>query len=106
MRQAVHLFDANDSLMDAIFGQSEQVVEPTGLRPAMVEFAMPVWGLLEAVRRRALRRYVVDLCRARFATFSLSDVLPCTGPAGFSSGTGNTGDPEPLFIDSSIDDCH
>lgn len=72
----VHLFDKNDKLTDALLGRSQQLLEPTSDRPSMVEFAMPVWGLVDAVRRGSMRRYFFDLRRACCATFSLRDALP------------------------------
>ena len=77
----VHLFGKTDALIkaivgDAMFGCAEQLVVPTDFRPVMVEFAMPLWGFIDALRRRSVRHYFPDLCSARFATFSLSDVLP------------------------------
>lgn len=72
----VHLFAQTGELPDCFLRKNEALIRPTPMSPMMVEFAMPIWGLADAVRRGHVQRFPADLLRARWTSFSIRDPLP------------------------------
>lgn len=72
----VHLFAQTRELTDCFMGKNEALIRPTPMSPMMVEFAMPIWGLADAVRRGCVKRFLADLLRARWTSFCIRDPLP------------------------------
>ena len=80
----LHLLDDNAAFIDVLVGAGQaplendgsRVLRPSTSRSAMVEFAMPFWGLRDAIRQRRLHRFLPDALRARCTTFSLADPWP------------------------------
>ncbi len=73
------LFDQTDPLVDALTLQSGDVFRSSSTRLAMVEFAMPFWGLSDAVRQGQWLQFPSNLIRSRWTTMSLSDPGPTFG---------------------------
>jgi len=73
------LFARADALDRALLLEGDDVLRPSTNRLAMIEFAMPLWGLSHAIRNRKLLRFLPDLLRSRWLTFSLADPLPALG---------------------------
>ena len=72
----LHLFAKSDPIVDIIVGKCDGFLVPSQQTPVMVEFAMPIWGLADAMRNLRIGQYVKDLLRARWSSFSLRDPLP------------------------------
>ncbi len=75
----VHLFADSDPLIDALTNHAKGLLRPSTTRPAMVEYAMPIWGLYHAYHAGLLHRIIPDMCRSRFTTLSLHDPWPTIG---------------------------
>lgn len=75
----IHLFAAADPLLEALTGDRDGLVRPSTTDPAMVEFAMPIWGLRDALRTGRWNRLIPDVVRSRPTTFSLRDPWPTLG---------------------------
>ncbi|MCA9027740.1 MAG: hypothetical protein KDA86_21200 [Planctomycetaceae bacterium] len=75
----VHLFAQEDSLVDVLIGNADGLLRPSTMQPAMVELAMPFWGLCDAIRERRLHRMIADMLRSRFTAFSARDPWPTIG---------------------------
>lgn len=76
----LHLFSNHDPLADAWFGECQaEPVRPTTKRPVMVEFAMPIWGLKDAIGNRRFIWFLKSLLRSRCSTFAWKDPLPSIG---------------------------
>jgi len=72
----VHLFDHADRLVDSFVGELGECVTPSAGVPRMLGSAMAVYGLTQAIRRRALGTFIRDCWRARDVVFQWSDPLP------------------------------
>lgn len=72
------LFDHNDPLSDALLRNNNDVLRPSNERPAMIEFAMPVWGLWDAIINKKLQ-FPADLIRSRWMTMTVHDPWPTLG---------------------------
>ena len=77
----IHLFAATDPLADALLTTRTQddVLKPSSNRPAMVEFAMPFWGVIDSVRRGHWMQFIPDMLRSRCTILSLRDLGPALG---------------------------
>lgn len=72
----VHLFAPGDRLVESICGEVSDCVRPSAGAPRMLGLAMAVYGLGQAIRRRALWAFVRDCWRARDVVFEWRDPLP------------------------------
>ncbi len=72
----VHLFAATDPVVDIITEASDSFLRPGHQIPLMVEFAMPIWGIADAVRQRRCFAFAGDVFRARCTSFKWRDALP------------------------------
>lgn len=75
----VQLFAGSDPLVDALTLTAEGLLRPSTTRPVMVEFAMPFWGLYDAIRRGRWKQVLPDIVRSRPTAFSLRDPWPTLG---------------------------
>ena len=75
----LHMFSQSDPLVNLLLGQSNGVCHPSSERPVMVEFAMPLWGFVDAVQRGRVVNFVPDLLRSRWVVTELSDPMPMLG---------------------------
>ncbi len=57
-------------------GNEHDLIRPSRTNPLMVEFAMPLWGLADALRRNLWRELIPDMLKARSTSFRLRDPLP------------------------------
>ncbi len=73
------LFDSQDPLVDALTFQREELLRPSSSRPAMIEFAMPLWGVFDAIRSGKWLSFIPDVLRSRWMTVSLRDPWPTLG---------------------------
>lgn len=78
------LFAKSDRLVDALLpdvaeASGSQLIKPSTFRPGMIEFAMPVWGVVDAVRRGRIHRFPFDVLRSRWLCCSLRDFWPALG---------------------------
>lgn len=76
-----HLFGIKEPLGDALLNvrANDDVLKPSSARPAMVEFAMPFWGLSDAVRSNRWLQFVPDMLCSRWTVMSLRDPGPALG---------------------------
>jgi hypothetical protein len=72
----VHLFDNSNTLADVLTGRSNCFVEAAADQMKMVEFAMPIWGVADSIRRKRFFAFLQDCCRAKSITFSWRDPMP------------------------------
>lgn len=77
----LHLFGGSRLLTDALLGNDSEarVHVPSVDRPNMIGFAMPFWGLAQAVRQRKLTQFFKDFWRGKDILFRWSDPLPTIG---------------------------
>lgn len=73
------LFASQDPLAEALTLQRDQMLRPSSTRPAMIEFAMPLWGVWDAIRSGKCLNFLPDLFRSRWMTVSLRDLWPTLG---------------------------
>lgn len=73
------LFSPDDPLVEALTKPQNEILRPSTTQPAMIEFAMPFWGLSDAVRHGKWLRFLPDVLRSRWMTVSLRDPWPTLG---------------------------
>ncbi|MCA9079267.1 MAG: hypothetical protein KDA58_01860 [Planctomycetaceae bacterium] len=78
----LHLFDNGPELIHVMLQTGDSTAANSSplpridLRPSMVEFAMPLWGLRDALRHGKLLRFLPDCLTARWAMTSVTDPVP------------------------------
>lgn len=70
------IFANCDPLADVLMNRTNQLLRSTTTRPVMIEFAMPFWGLWDAIRNGRCRHYIPDVIRSRSTTLSWRDPWP------------------------------
>ena len=74
----LHLFEDHTPFVETMLGLREELLIANGSR-CMIGFAMPFWGLAQAIRNRRLSRYFNDIWCARDVLFRWNDPLPAWG---------------------------
>jgi len=75
----LHMLEFDAPLLNAILGNTDQLIEANTSRPRMIAAAMPLWGLAYAFKQQLLRQYVGDFWRGRDVLFQWKDPMPAIG---------------------------
>ncbi len=73
----LHLFD--DSLIEALTGETNGLIEPVDNLNQMIRIAMIVFGLKDAFAKRNLNRYIREMVWGKDVLFRWTDPLPFLG---------------------------
>jgi hypothetical protein len=71
----MHLLEDQAEILSTFQGNCQQPVGDNG-RAFMVGFAMPTWGLADAWRKGKVRRFLMDIFKARDVVWKWTDPLP------------------------------